>query len=61
VSQAADFLYAYRKEYGSPVWSDAMNCSLVKAGASTPDQVSAAFIAAVTEAGIRTDPTLRLY
>jgi hypothetical protein len=49
MSQAADFLCAYRKEYGSPAWSDAMNCcSRVKAGASTPEQVSAAFIAAVT-------------
>jgi hypothetical protein len=62
VSQAADFLFAYHKEYGSPAWSDAMNCwSRVKVGASTPEQVSAAFIAAVTGAGIRIDPTLRLY
>ncbi|CAM5276969.1 hypothetical protein ATER59S_00334 [Aquamicrobium terrae] len=62
VSQAADFLFAYHKEYGSPAWSDAMNCcSDIKLGTSTPEQVSAAFIAAVTGAGIRIDPTLRLY
>ena len=62
VSQAADFLFAYHKEYGSPAWSDAMNCcSDVNLGASTPEQVSVAFIAAVTGAGIRIDPTLRLY
>jgi hypothetical protein len=62
VSQAADFLFANHKEYGSPAWSDAMNCcSRVQLGASTAEQVSTAFIVAVTGAGIRIDPTLRLY
>ena len=62
VSQAVDFLFANHKEYGSQAWSDAIDCcSRVKAGASTPEQVSAAFIAAVTGAGIRIDPTVRLY
>ena len=62
VSQAADFLFANRKEYGSAAWLDAIDCcSRVRAGASTPEKVSTAFIAAVTGAGIRIDPTVRLY
>ena len=62
VSQAADFLFANHKEYGSAAWLDAIDCcSRVKAGASTPEKVSTAFIAAMTGAGIRIDPTVRLY
>ena len=62
VPQAADFLFANHKEYGSAAWLDAIDCcSRVKAGASTPEKVSTAFIAAVTGAGIRIDPTVRLY
>lgn len=62
VSQAADFLFAHWGEHDSPAWSDAMNCcSSVKLGTATPEQVSSAFITAVTGAGIRIDSTLRLY
>jgi hypothetical protein len=62
VSQAGDFLVAHREEYGGSAWSDAMNCcSGAELGTSTPEPVRSAFIAAVTGAGIRIDPTARLY
>jgi hypothetical protein len=62
VSQAGDFLVAHREEYGGSVWSDAMNCcSGAELGTTTSEQVRSAFIAAVTGAGIRIDPTARLY
>jgi hypothetical protein len=62
VSQAADFLFAFRGEYDSPAWSEAMSCcSNVKLGTATPEQVSSAFFTAMTGAGIKIDSTLRLY
>ncbi|SFO34771.1 Protein of unknown function [Mesorhizobium sp. NFR06] len=62
VSQAADFLFAYWEEYDSPEWSEALDCcSSVKRGAASPEQVSSAFVTAVQGAGMRIDPTLRLY
>lgn len=60
--QAGDFLVARREEYGGSAWSDAMNCcSGTELGTSAPEQVRSAFIAAVTGAGIKIDPTARLY
>jgi hypothetical protein len=62
VSQAADFLSAYEGEQHRPAWAEALDCcSGVKRGATTPEQVSQAFINAVTGIGIRIDTTLRLY
>lgn len=62
VAQAADFLSAYEGKQDSPAWVEAVNCCWgVKRGATTPEQVSQAFINAVTGAGIRIDTTLRLY
>jgi hypothetical protein len=62
VSQAGDFLLAHRGEFDGSAWSDAMNCcSGAKLGTITLEQVRFAFIAAVTGAGIRIDPTARLY